>query len=428
MNEPVKKARTRVSTLEIASYGSVLLAGAALFSYESGMLGQAFGNNAEKPAPAIVEKLPAAVTPEPRKDDTVVVVRAHPGKDADDIVAIIPPAVTVEPETKIAVEAKAELNPGTPAEAVATVVVGKPATVDNNPELPHARDAFELAKIPIPPEMPAELRAMRARHSEIARQLTKMGLPVPPAEIARAISYGADWTGADELYLNTLARAESTYRHGAHNKDGGGKGACGLFQFRVSSTYLEQIFIHAPKFPPAYQWMNGTIGQQVKRDKVTYFIRKGADAGAIIESCYDPKFSAVLAGFMSLDNREALENRVPLGRKPNFADMYILHFLGLNGGSRMLRAYANEDNHDLGVTRYATKKQRTANPGVFNRASTLGDFYDFFVEDKGMSTRTFRGTEGQYVAEFPPLPEKVPLPVKRPEPKPADFIPMGLRH
>ena len=410
MADPKKTARSRFSIEEIIAYGTALAAGAGFFVHQSGILGNEMENKTPPELPAITEV-------ETLKAPPVVIAEPDDRRTKDDVVTITP--VTVDPvpapETVVAVDAPPQED--------------GPGSMARSPELPHIRIAIEfaeaMAKIPLPPEMPADMRAERDHLGRIATQLKKLNLPVPSYDVATGIKYGAEWTGADELYLNVLARAESTYRHSAHNESGGGKGACGLFQFRVASTYLQQIYKHAPKFPPAYQWMNGTIEQRTSRHGETYYrIRNGADAGAIYEACYNPRFSSVLAGFMSLDDRAALENNVAMGRDPNFTDMYSAHLIGLGGGSRFLRAH--EANPNRGISRYVSERQRNANPNLFS--GTLRAFYEFLAEDKGMSTTPYRPSQGLFLTELPQynrLPENVPLPTPRPDREPK--VPMGLR-
>lgn len=415
MADPEKKARGRLSVEEFIAYGTALVAGAGLFITQSGILGNDMENKSPVETPAITEIDSAAGHP------PVTMAEPHDRRAKDDIVVATPLPTPGTAE---------EGTPDIPA-ALDIVPQDGPGAMANSPELPHVRIMLEFANavtgIPIPPEMPAEMRAERNHLARMSAKLKKLGLETPPYEVASAIHYGAKWTGADELYLNVLARAESTYRHSIHNESGGGKGACGLFQFRTASTYLAQIYKHAPKFPPAYQWMNGTIQQGVnRRGETVYRIRPGADEGAIYESCYDPKFSSVLAGFMSLDDRAALEDNVNMRRDPNFTDMYSAHLIGLGGGSRFLRAH--EANPNRNISRYVSERQRRANPNLFS--GTLRAFYEFLAEDKGMSTTTYKPSRGLFLTELPAandalLPENVPLPT--PRPKREHEIPMGLR-
>lgn len=415
MADPEKKARGRVSIEEFIAYGTALATGAGLFITQSGLLGNDMENKSPVEPTAITETETANTAP------AIATAEPHDRRAKDDIVTVAPGAPDTDEAPENDILAALLLTPQ-----------DGPGAMSRSPELPHVRVMFDfaqaMAKIPLPPEMPAEMRAERNQIARIGAQLKKLGLETPPYEVAQAIHYGAKWTGADELYLNVLARAESTYRHSIHNEDGGGKGACGLFQFRVASTYLQQIYKHAPKFPPAYQWMNGAIEQRTnRRGEIYYKIRKGADEGAIYESCYDPKFSSVLAGFMSLDDRAALENNVAMSRDPNFTDMYSAHLIGLGGGSRFLRAH--EANPDRSISRYVSERQRNANPTLFN--GTLRAFYEFLAEDKGMSTTPYKPSQGLFLTELPAarndivLPENVPLPTPRPSRE--QFIPMGLR-
>ncbi|MBU0859867.1 MAG: hypothetical protein KJ667_08000 [Alphaproteobacteria bacterium] len=301
-----------------------------------------------------------------------------------------------------------------PAQEVAVIVNNDgPGSMTQSPELPHRRMAEEqpelVANIPIPAELPEELQAQRA----IERLMASEG-KVPPSPVIReAITYASQYTGVDEMYLYRLAHAESTFRVAAFNRAGGGRGACGLYQFRGASTYLETIYKHDDKFPEEYRHLSNTVEQYRTKGTTGYRVKAGVDKDMVFKACFDPKFASVLAAFFTLDLKNAIENRVPLEGPLTHADLYIAHFLGINGGPRFLKAYVAEDKRDNHVSNYVGRSQRRANAGIFNNVRTVEDFYDFFVEKKGMTDSPFDLGEAQY-SEYVTLPEEVPLPRRRP--------------
>lgn len=222
---------------------------------------------------------------------------------------------------------------------------------------------------------------------DIAALMTEEDKAVPSIEVYEAISYASQHTGVDQLYLHRLAYAESTFRTTAHNNDGGGRGACGLFQFRTASTYLEAIYKHGDRFPAAYQHLAGTVERIVTPDVTSYEIKSGIDTDMVFDACYDPKFSSLLAAFFTEDLKNKIESNVPIDRPVNHAELYIAHFLGQNGGPRLLKAHVEESESP--VSDFVSPAQEKANPAIFNKVSTVGEFYNYFVENKGMTDTPF---------------------------------------
>jgi hypothetical protein len=249
-------------------------------------------------------------------------------------------------------------------------------------------------------------------HRTVERLMMSEGKTPPSRVIHEAITYASTYTGVDEIYLYRLAHAESTFRVSALNRAGGGRGACGLYQFRGASTYLETIYKHDDKFPKEYKHLSGTVEQYRRNGTTAYRVKAGVDSDMVFKACFDPKFASVLAAFFTLDLKNAIENHVTLDRPLTHADLYIAHFLGINGGPRFLNAYITEDKRDNHVSNYVGRSQRRANAGIFNNVSTVEDFYNFFVEDKGMTDSPFDLGEARYT-EYVTLAEEVPLPPRR---------------
>jgi hypothetical protein len=273
-----------------------------------------------------------------------------------------------------------------------------------------------LKTVPTPAAMPPELRAIH----DLQRKFMDEGKPPPPFEISRAIQYASDYTGVDMEYLHRLALAESTYRAGITNKDGGGKGACGLYQFRASSTYLEAIYRHGDKFPEEYRHLANTVELYVEKrtrkgPEYAYRIKRGVDKDMVYNACYDPRFASVLAALHTLDLEDAIKTRVELDRPVNQAEVYLSHFLGENGGPKLISAYVDEDTRNARVTKYVSSRQRNANRGIFNKVRTVDDLYEYFVEDKGMTDEPLDVKPPKFEEQPVRLPKHAPLPVPRPK-------------
>lgn len=301
----------------------------------------------------------------------------------------------------------------TPVTDAAPVETATPEHPESDPR-PPAADAIEDATDDTNDDAADEAQELSAQQA-IEELLLAEGKPVPPQAVHDAIAYAAAYTGVDAHYLYRLAHAESTFRTGVTNRAGGGRGACGLYQFRASSTYLEAIHRHGAKFPPEYQHLNGSVERYTRKGETRYRVRAGHDQATVFRACHDPKFASVLAAFFTLDLKAAIENRVALDRPLTHADLYIAHFLGINGGPRFLNAYADENKHARHVSAYVGASQRRANRGIFNRVTTVGDFYTFFVEDKGMTDAPLEIGTPQF-NPYPQLPERGPIPHPRPRP------------
>lgn len=284
--------------------------------------------------------------------------------------------------------------------------------------------AANLKKPAQPTIAPEVLESFRMR-----REFKAEGKTPPPMDVTSAIVYANEQTGVDPDYLHRLAYAESTFRSWITNKDGGGKGACGLYQFRASSTYLEAIYRHGDKFPEEYRYLADTVEEYTiparrrKPARTAFRIKDGVDQDMVYDACYDPKFASVLAAFHTLDLKDAIESRVDLDRPVNYAELYIGHFLGENGGPKLIAAFVDAKTRDTRVTKYVSAAQRKANDGIFKHVKTVDDFYEYFVEEKGMTDEPF--TVGPIEVKMTPDLQAA-HPVAHPVPNPYRHRPIPL--
>jgi len=150
------------------------------------------------------------------------------------------------------------------------------------------------------------------------------------SQIAGAISRAARATGASFEYLLTTARIESNLNPTAKAPTSSAKG---LYQF-IDQTWL------------------GTI----KRSGSVFGLGKYADAivstadgrydvpdlearAAIMKLRNNPAVSAMMAGAFTRSNAAELASAI--GRPPSEGELYIAHFLGAHGASRLIAAAAS---------------------------------------------------------------------------------------
>lgn len=139
-----------------------------------------------------------------------------------------------------------------------------------------------------------------------------------------AIAEAAQRTGVDFGYLLAQARIESGLDPQARART---SSATGLFQF-LDQTWLATIDRHGERLG------FGQLAQAIETQGGRARITDPAMRDAIMGLRYDPSASALMAGALAGDNGVALQQ--VLGRAPDASELYLAHFLGAEGASRML--------------------------------------------------------------------------------------------
>lgn len=163
-------------------------------------------------------------------------------------------------------------------------------------------------------------------------QASPIGLPATsPSGIGRpdasngvraAIARAAQATGVDFDYLLAQAKIESALNPSAK---AGTSSAAGLYQF-TNSTWLQMLDRHGGDH--GLDWAQGAIeGGRVSDPTMR---------AQIMSMRYDPNASALMAGELANENKQALSG--VLGREPDSTELYMAHFLGSDGASRFLSA------------------------------------------------------------------------------------------
>jgi hypothetical protein len=145
-----------------------------------------------------------------------------------------------------------------------------------------------------------------------------------PRWLAETVVRAAQVTGVDPAYLMALADKESSLLPDNKARTSSAKG---LFQF-IDSTWLEVLRRYGPKhgYGAEAEAIQIVQGRPVVLDE--------NDRERILNLRSIPYLSALMAGEMITTHREILAGKVV--RDPSFAELYMAHFLGVNGASRFV--------------------------------------------------------------------------------------------
>jgi hypothetical protein len=149
----------------------------------------------------------------------------------------------------------------------------------------------------------------------------------PPTAVTGAIRQAAQATGADFRYLLATARIESNLNPAAKVAT---SSARGLFQF-IEQTWLGILKQEGPAL--GYARYAEAIARTASG---RYVVTDPSWKAAIMNLRADPTANAVMAGAFTRQNAAQLARR--LGRPASEGELYIAHFLGAGGASRLIRA------------------------------------------------------------------------------------------
>jgi len=145
-----------------------------------------------------------------------------------------------------------------------------------------------------------------------------------PRWLGETLVRAARVTNVDPAYLMALADKESSLLPDskAHTSS-----AEGLFQF-IEGTWLEVLRRYGPKHGYAAE------AEAIRLVQGRPVVSDDKDRERILRLRRDPYLSALMAGEMINTHRETLAGKV--ARDPSFAELYMVHFLGVNGASRFM--------------------------------------------------------------------------------------------
>ena len=143
--------------------------------------------------------------------------------------------------------------------------------------------------------------------------------------VTGAIRQAARMTGADFQYLLATAQVESNLNPNAQAST---SSARGLFQF-TEQTWLATLKEQGTAL--GYGPYANFISRQPSGD---YWVSEPRMSGAVMNLRSDPTANSLMAGAFTKANAGKLAAR--LGRDPSEGELYIAHFLGPTGASRLI--------------------------------------------------------------------------------------------
>jgi hypothetical protein len=145
-----------------------------------------------------------------------------------------------------------------------------------------------------------------------------------PRWLAETVVRAAQATNVDPAYMMALADKESSLLPDNKART---SSAEGLFQF-VEGTWLEVLRRYGPQHGYAAE------AEAIRLVKGRPTVADSKERERILSLRRDPYLSALMAGEMINTHREILAGKV--ARDPSFAELYMAHFLGVQGASRFV--------------------------------------------------------------------------------------------
>src|SRR5215470_6206747 len=153
------------------------------------------------------------------------------------------------------------------------------------------------------------------------------------ASVTGAIRQAAQATGAGFSYLLATARIESGLNPEVKAST---SSATGLFQF-IDQTWLMTMKESGAEF--GY----GRYADAIEKTASgKYIVRDPAMRAEILNLRKNPSANAAMAGALTRHNAVRLKDKI--GRDPTDGELYIAHFLGANGASRLINAAGSDPN------------------------------------------------------------------------------------
>ena len=160
--------------------------------------------------------------------------------------------------------------------------------------------------------------------TDIQGQSAAAGLPTSYSPM-QVLGEAARATGANFDFLVRTAAKESNFDAGAKAAT---SSAAGLFQF-IEQTWMAMIARHGDEHG---------FGEQAAKVSQSpdgrYRIDDPAARREILDMRFDPRAAAVMAGELAAEN--GAQMRASIGREPTSEELYLAHFLGARGASRLI--------------------------------------------------------------------------------------------
>jgi hypothetical protein len=189
------------------------------------------------------------------------------------------------------------------------------------------------------------------------------------SRIELAFQSASTSTGTSFDYLVKTAARESSFNPSAKAKT---SSATGLFQF-IESTWLETMKEAGPKHGLE------KYSDHIKRSKSgKFYVSDAKMRREILDLRKDPEISSMMAGALTQKNANYLERRI--GREPTDGELYMAHFLGAHGASKLIDA--TNANPDMRADKMFSAQARANKPIFYERngkARSMQEVYEVIV-------------------------------------------------
>ena len=191
------------------------------------------------------------------------------------------------------------------------------------------------------------------------------GIDPSRTKIAGAIKQAASTTGASFEYLLATAKMESNFDPKASAST---SSARGLFQF------IDQTWLGTVKEAGAQLGYGQYADAITKSPSGSYSVSNSSDLKAIMKLRDDPAASSAMAAVLTQSNSFKLTGKI--GRRPNDAELYMAHFMGVGGAAKLISNA--EDNPQASGARLFPNAA-AANRSIFydrsGRARSVSEVY-----------------------------------------------------
>ncbi len=152
------------------------------------------------------------------------------------------------------------------------------------------------------------------------------GVDPTRARIAGSIKQAASTTGASFEYLLATAKMESNFNPKAAAST---SSARGLFQF------IDQTWLGTVKEAGAHLGYGKYADAITKNASGSYSVDDPDARAAIMKLRDDPEAASSMAGVLTQSNSFKLTGKI--GRRPNDAELYMAHFMGVGGAGKLIQ-------------------------------------------------------------------------------------------
>jgi hypothetical protein len=201
-------------------------------------------------------------------------------------------------------------------------------------------------------------------------------------QITGAIRQAAQSTGISFEYLLTTAKIESNFNPSAQASTSSAKG---LYQF------IDQTWLGTMKQDGSALGLGRYANAIARSSDGHYEVSDPSMRAAILKLRNDPQASAMLAGALTRNNATLVG--ASIGRQPSNGELYIAHFLGADGASKLINGAAAQPNASAAAM---FPSAAAANHSIFydtsGRARSVGEVY-------GKLTRLFDSARTVAIAQ-----------------------------